>query len=122
MAGFAGNAVGVVRGIDLRKSLGLGGTRRVASRAQHRGIRLYRRYRGWIVGVLGQRAVAGFAVHMRMLALALHIEDVGVAGFACLVAGELHRTGRNLADCSAAVVAILSEALWNHETVERQER
>ena len=115
MTGFAGNAVGVVCGINLREPLGLGGTRRMASRAQHCGIRFYRRYRGWIVGVLGQRSVAGFAVHMRMLTFAFHIEDIGVAGFACLVTGEFHRASRNLPDCSAAVVPILPKARWNHE-------
>ena len=35
--------------------------------------------------------VAGLAVHVRVLALALGVGDVGVAVFAGLVAGKLHR-------------------------------
>ena len=121
MTGFAGNAVRVIRRINLRKPLGLGGTRRVASCAQHRGIRFHRRYRRRIVRVLGQRPVAGLAVHMRMLALAFHIEDVGVAGFACLVTGKFHRAGRDFADCGAAIVPVLPETRRNHEMSNHKE-
>ena len=66
--------------------------------------------------MFGQRSVAGFAIHMRMLALALQIEDIGMAGLASLVTGKFHRSGRNLANGIAAIVTVLSEALWNDVT------
>lgn len=116
MAGFAGNPVRVIGGIDLRKLLGLGRTRRVTPRAKYCRIQLHRCYRRRIVGVLCQRPVARLAIHVRMLALALHIEHVAMAGFAGLMTGKLHRTGRNLTDRIAAIVAVLSEAFGNHVT------
>ena len=58
--------------------------------------------------------MASFAVHMRMLAFALHVEDITVAGFACLVTGKLDRPGCNLADGSAAIMPVLPEASRNH--------
>jgi len=58
--------------------------------------------------------MARFAVHMRVLAFDLHIEDIGVTRFAGLMSGKLHRAGRYLADRSTAIVSILPEARWNH--------
>src|SRR5690348_10173708 len=114
MAGLARNAVGVIRRTDLRKSLRLGGACRMTLRAQHRCIRLHWSYRRWILCMPRQRSMAGFAVHMRVLAFVLHIEHVAVASLASLVAGKLHRSSGNLADDGAAIVPVLSEALGNH--------
>jgi hypothetical protein len=58
--------------------------------------------------------MAGFAVHMRMLALALCVGYVTVAGLAGLVSGKLHRSSTDLSDGVAAVVPILPKALGNH--------
>ena len=63
-----------------------------------------------------QRSVAGFAVHVRMFALALHIQHIGVAGFASLVAGKLHGVGGDLANGGAAIVPVLSKTLRNDVT------
>lgn len=63
--------------------------------------------------MLGQGSVARLAVHVRMLAFALYIEDIAMAGFACLMAGELYLPCSDLANRSAAIVPILSEASWN---------
>jgi len=60
-----------------------------------------------------QWSVACFAVHVSMLAFALHIEHLAVASFASLVAGELDWPGCNLADGRAAIVPILSKAPRN---------
>jgi hypothetical protein len=114
MACFARNAVGVIRWINLRKAFGLGGTRRMASRTKNSGIRLYRCHRGRIVGVFGQRSVARFAAHVHVSAFALHIEDIGMAGLASLVTGELNGSSRDFAECSTAIVPILPKARWNH--------
>lgn len=65
--------------------------------------------------MFGQRSVAGFAVHMRVLAFAFHIEHVTVAGLASLMTGELHRSSCDLADCVAAIMSIPAKAWWNHE-------
>lgn len=54
------------------------------------------------------------AVHMRVLALAFDIENIGMAGLASLVTGKLHRAGCNLTDRIAAIVPVLPEAARNH--------
>ena len=110
VAGLAGNAAGVIRRIDLGKALGLGRAGRVAADAEHGRVQLGRRYARGIVGVLGQRSVTGFAVHVRVLAGLLYVQNVGVAGLAGLVAGELDRARCDLGDGGAAVVSVLSEA------------
>ena len=86
----------------------------MAARAKYSSVRLYRCHRGRIVGVFRQWPMARFAVHMRVLAFDLHIEDIGVTRFAGLMSGKLHRAGRYLADRSTAIVSILPEARWNH--------
>lgn len=66
--------------------------------------------------MLGKRSMARLAVHVRVLAFALHIEYVAVAGLARLVTGKLHGTRGYLTDRIAAIVAVLSEAFRNHVT------
>ena len=61
-----------------------------------------------------QRSVACFAVHMRVLALALRIENIGVTRLAGLMSGKLHRTACNFTDRIAPIVPILPEAGGNH--------
>jgi len=104
----------MIRWIDLRKSFRLGSARRMAARAKNSGVRLYRCHRGRIVGVFGQRSVARFAAHVHVSAFALHIEDIGMAGLASLVTGELNGSSRDFAECSTAIVPILTKARWNH--------
>ena len=114
MTGLAGNAIGVIGGIHLWESFRLCRTRRVASRAKDRRVRFQRRNRCWIFRMLCQWTVAGLAVHMRVLALGFHIQNIAVARLASLVTGELHGSSSNLADGRTAIVSILSEALRNH--------
>jgi len=65
----------------------------------------------WVVGVFGQRPVAGFAVQTRVLAFALQFGLVAVAGLAGFVARELRRVGGNLGHGRGPIVTILAEAL-----------
>lgn len=54
------------------------------------------------------------AVHMRVLAFALQIENIGVTRLAGLVSGKLHRAGCNLTNRTAAIVPVLPEGARNH--------
>src|ERR1017187_5041631 len=97
VTGLAGEAAGVLVGVDLREAFGFGGAGRVAADAEDCGVEL-----GWgdrgVVGMLRQRAMAGFAVDVGVLAGGLDGQDVGVAGLAGLVAGEVGGGGGDFAD------------------------
>jgi hypothetical protein len=121
MARLARHSVGVIGWINLGEAFGLGSARRVTSRAKYTGIRFHRRNRRWIVRMPGERSMARFTVHVRMLAFALHVEHVAVTGFTGPVSGEFDRMGRNLADRIAAIVAVLSEAFRDHVTSDDKE-
>ena len=75
VAGLAGDAVGVFGGIHLGKVFGLGGTGCMAANAEQGGVGLAGSMR-WIVGVLGERAVAGLAVHVGVFAGAFCLGNV----------------------------------------------
>ncbi len=64
MAGVAGHALGMFLGIDLRESRRLGGIYGVAAHTKSRDIRQYWFYGGWIIGMFGERSVAGLAVYV----------------------------------------------------------
>ena len=64
--------------------------------------------------MLCQGSMACFAVHVGVLAFALYVQHVAVAGFASLVSSEFHWPGCNLSNGRAAIVSILPEARWNH--------
>jgi len=72
--------------------------------------------------VLGQRAMTGFAVYLRVHAALLHLLNVGVAGLTCLVTGEVDRMGGNLRDGSSAVMSILSETFRHKKAAYEQKR
>ncbi len=59
----------------------------------------------------GKRAVAGFAIHARVLAGFLYFQNVAVAVFTTLVAGIGDRLGGELGQRVSAIVAVLSKAL-----------
>ena len=119
VAGFAGNAAGVLVGVDLREVFGFGGAGSVALDAEDGGVQLGRGDRR-IVGVVGQRTVAGFAIDVGVLAGLLGVEDVRVAGLAALVAGEVDGLGCDLGYGCAAIVAILSERLGDDEVANHE--
>src|ERR1035437_2311946 len=68
----------------------------------------------WIGQTLDQRPVAGFAVHMRMLAVLLLVRHIRVAGFARVVPRKLRRVSGNLAHRGSAIVPILSKGLGDY--------
>ena len=72
--------------------------------------------------MLGQRSMARFAIHVRVLAIFFLFEDVGMAAFAALVPGEIDRPGCDFRQCIAAIVPILSKTFWDQKTTEDQEQ
>ena len=62
VAGIAELTAGMLLGVDLRKTLGLGDVFGVAANAEMSDAGELGFYARGIVGVFGQRAVAGFAV------------------------------------------------------------
>ena len=127
MAGFAGQAAGVLVGVYLWEALGFGGTGRMTADTEDCGVEF-----GWgewrrravrhCVHVFLQRAVAGFAVYGHVLAGGLGGDDVAVAGFAGSVSGEMNWTGGDLADGGSAVVAVFSEGLGHDVVANDEER
>ncbi len=93
VAGIAGKSGGVFRGSDLRETPGLGRVGLMAADAEYGGIELGGYHRSRVVGVVGQRSVTGFAIHMRMLAILFLVDNVGMASFASLVAGKIDGPG-----------------------------
>jgi hypothetical protein len=110
MAGVAGDALSVVGGNDLREGLGLGTVRFVAAGADDGSVKLLRFDSCGIIGVLGLRAVAGFARDDDVASLLFLVDDIGVASFADFVSGMSDGAGGDLGDGGAAVVAIFAEA------------
>lgn len=120
MTGFAGEAAGVLAGVDLGEGFGFGGAGGVAADAEDGGVKLGRGD-GRVVGVVGQGAVAGFAVDVGVLAGGFDGENVGVAGFAGLVSGKFDGPGGDLGDGGPAIMAVLSEAP-GHDEVTNDEK
>jgi hypothetical protein len=65
--------------------------------------------------------MAGFAIHVRVLALALLVGNIRMAGFAGLVSGKLCRVRRNFTDGGGPIVTVLPKARWDHEVADHQE-
>jgi hypothetical protein len=63
--------------------------------------------------MFGQRPVAGFAIHVSVLACAFFLDDICVAIFAGAVTGEVHRASGSFGHRVSTVMAVLTEALWN---------
>ena len=120
VAGLAGEAAGVLVGVDLREALGFGSAGRMAADAEDGGVELWRGD-GWVVCVLRQGAVAGFTVHAGVLAGFFGVEDVRMAGLAGLVAGEMDGTSGNLTDCGSAVMAVFAKGLGHDEVPDNKE-
>jgi len=67
------------------------------------------------------RAVAGFAVYVRMLAHVLLLRHIRVTSLAGLVPRKLGRMLGNLAHRRSAIVPILSKAFWDDEMARHKE-
>jgi len=107
---------------NLRKALRFGGAGCVTSGTEHGRIRQNRLDCRWIVGMFGLRPVAGFAIHVRMFAVLLYVQNVHVTGLASLVPGVFGRMRGNLADGSPAIVPILSKALGDNVVAYHQKQ
>ena len=121
MAGVTCEPVGVIRGNNLGEGFRLGAIRLMAADAEHRCIQLRRGQRCRIRGMLPQRPVAGFAVHMDVSAVLLLRDHVTVAILTRLVASVIYRATGNLRDRIRAIMAVLSEASRNKKTTNHQE-
>jgi hypothetical protein len=58
--------------------------------------------------------MASFAIHMRVFAVLFCVQNVGVAAFASLMTGKLHRAGCHLTDGCTAIMPVLSKTLWDN--------
>ena len=112
-AGFAGFATGVLGRHYLREALWLGQVFLVTAGAQHFGVRQHGCHRARIVGVCGQGTMAAFAVDAGVLAHLLHVQHVGMALLAGLMARVVDGFCRQLGQRVTAVVSVLPEALGN---------
>ncbi len=111
MTGVAGDALGMVGGDNLGEGFGLGAVGLMTAGADDRGVELRGLDGCGIVGVLGLRAVAGFARDDHVAALLFLVNDLSVAGLADLMAGVGDGASGDLGDGVAAVVSILTEAV-----------
>ena len=120
MTALADDPARVLGAGHLRKGFRLGDVLFMAARAEHRGIGQLRYHRTRVLGVLGQRAMAGFAVDAHMLARFLYGQHVAVTVFTGLVTGKDDWFGSKLGQRGAAIVAILSKALGNKVCPDQQ--
>ena len=63
-----------------------------------------RNNRSWILDMLGQGSVAGFAAEIGVLAFAFDLHLIGMARFASLAAGELDGPGADIVERAGAIV------------------
>ena len=113
VAGITGQAGGVFCRSHLRKSLGFRCVCFVATGAEYGRIELVRLH-GRVIRVRGQCSVARLAIHMRMLAIFLLIEDVCMTSFTALVASESDGSDSNFGYRATAIVPVLTEAFRDH--------
>ena len=111
----------MIGGDDLRKSLRLGAIGLVTARADHSRVGQLWFDSGRIVSVLALRSVAGFAGNVGMTAQLFLVDDIGVAGFADVVAGEGWSASRDLGDGGTAIVAVLAKALGHDGGTQQDE-
>jgi|SRR4051794_8672146 hypothetical protein len=121
VAGLARFIAGMIFDIHLRKRGGACSESTVTLRAEDLGIRELGNVLGRIGSVPGKWAVAGFAIHVRVLAGSLHGDDVTVAVLAGLVTGVDRLPGSDLGERVATVVSVLSEAVRDEVSTDNDE-
>lgn len=109
MASFAGKAR-AVSGVNLRERFWFGGAGGVAADAKNQSIEFGRLNGGGIIGVRGECAVASLAIHAGVLSPGFHIQDIGMARLASLVACKDGLLGRDFRNGVAAILAVLAKA------------
>lgn len=70
--------------------------------------------------MFGQRSVAGLAVYVGVAAVFLFFQNVGVAGFASQMAGEVDGTGSKFRQRIPAIVSVLPKTARNKKTANSQ--
>jgi len=85
----------------------------MAARANDGCIRQSGNQRRRIFRVLRERAMAGFAIHVDVFAMTLGLGDIGMAGFARLVARVVDRTRGDFIEGRTAIMAVFTECLGN---------
>ena len=110
MTGIANHSAGMLLRIHLREPLRFGGAGFMALRAQHGRVRQSRHDGDRVLCMLGLRAMASLASDSGMFALGLHLQDIGVAGFAGLVPGVDDGQRRNFRDGVAAVMSDIPQS------------
>ncbi len=121
MAGVALHIAHVVLRIHLRKPCGFGDIGLVAAGTQGEGLGKLGNYIGRVGGMLGQRAMAGFAVDARVFAGFLQFQDISVTVFTGLVSGEARFASRKFFQRVAAIVTVFSETFGNEVCPKREE-
>ena len=121
MAGLAHYAAGMIGADHLREILRFGNVCFMAAGTDHARIRQLRHHGSWIFGMLGKWTVAGLTVDARMFARLLQIRHIAVAILTGLMTsigqGFIGKFGQGV----AAIVAILSKALWNEVRPDQQQ-
>jgi len=107
--------------VDLREGRRLCDVGLMAARTDHFRVRQSGGNGSRIAGVLRQRPVARFAIHVRMFALAFGVTDISMATFAELMARIIDRARGDLAECSPSVMSILAKCFGDKQLACREE-
>ena len=109
-------------GGDLRERRGFAGIGFVTARAEYGSVGKLRGDRTWIIGMIRQRSMAGFASDASMRAFALHLGLVGMADLAGFAAGEFDGPGLYLIESARSEMAVLSEIGRDDGVPDQEER
>ena len=121
MAGIAELAAGVFLRIHLGKALRLGDIFGVTPDAELGDVGELRSNAGGVFGVLGEGAVAGLAVHMRVHTFRFGVGLLRVTPFTSLMTGVGDGTRGDFAEGVTPEVAVAAEAFWNKGAAQKQE-
>jgi hypothetical protein len=118
---IAGHAAGVLGGNHLREGTRFGGVLFVAADAESGDRRQLGNEGGWIVGMFGEGAVAGFAGDPGVFAFGADLALVLVAKYALLLARVGDGALADEIERAGAIVSILTKVFGDHGLAEREE-
>src|SRR5260370_5227089 len=119
MARVAGDSARMIGSHDLWKRLRLGAVGLVTTGTHHSRIKLGGSNRCRILGVVGECSMASLTRNHDVLTQLFLVYDLSVAPLADLVSRKSNRTSRGLGDGISAIVAVLSEAVWDHSAANK---
>lgn len=108
--------------MNLREIHGLGVTGFMAADAELRDIRQLRLDACGILGMLGERSVAGLAGDVRVAPGLFHIVDVVVAAFAGFMAGIGNGVSHDFVERGAPIEAVLTKTLRYQKTPDDEKK